>query len=146
MKLMPCLLSACLLVVSHAGAEQAPVVRQGTAGLTPFTLSIYNAGSKPLDCQATTAHWYSVALGQLALGQQLNIALWKNTASGEVIMLNRSLDQMPLQRLWCGEEGKSWQTRADIRLPNHRGATVQSIALDCTANPSPVECRPITPD
>ncbi len=144
MKLLHYLLSAGLIAVSHVGAEPAPIVQQGAIGLAPFTVELHNTGTRPLDCQATTAHWYSVAVGQLPVGQRLAIELWKNTASGEVIMLNRSQAQMPLQRLWCGEVGKSWQTRAEITLPNRRGSTVQSIALDCANSLSQVTCRATT--
>ncbi|WP_413737685.1 hypothetical protein ACL2XP_06075 [Sodalis sp. RH21] len=134
---------SCLLFLTTAIYAEPPAERQrGTQGLVPFAVSVRNTGSRPLDCEATTAHWYSVALGTVAGGADLSTTLWKNAASGEVFILNRRRDRMPVQRFWCGEEGKSWSTRSDISMPTRRDSRPSPIALTCAGGAQGVVCQP----
>ncbi|NDL65449.1 hypothetical protein [Acerihabitans arboris] len=95
-----------------------------------------------MDCEATTAHWYSVPLGGIAPGATLSTGLWKNVGGGEVVILNSQQDRMPVQRLWCGEEGRSWQTRREVALSTRGGEKPLSIALDCAGGAGRILCRP----
>ncbi len=137
------LVLSCFLFFTTAiyGGEPAEGLR-GTQGLLPFSLTIGNSGTLPLDCQATTAHWYSVDLGRVEAGKKISAPLWKNLAGGEVFILNVNQDRMPVQRIWCGAEGQSWQTRSDVALPTRRGGRPQSMVLDCASLAGPVRCRP----
>ena len=128
------------LTTAIYAAQHIPTAR-GNAGLAPFTVAVRNIGEGTLDCQVTTAHWYSVALGAVAPGAGLSTVLWKDIASGEILMLNSQQDRMPVQRFWCGEAGKSWQTRSDIVMPNRRNVQPPSLALVCTSSGERVQCR-----
>ncbi|XBS68700.1 hypothetical protein ABK905_19100 [Acerihabitans sp. KWT182] len=137
------LILSCFLVFTaavHAGEQVASP--RGSRGLLPFSLTVGNDGTYALDCQATTAHWYSVTLGQVDAGKQLSARLWKDPASGEVIILNHHQDRMPVQRIWCGAAGQSWQTRSEVRLPTERQQPPQSIAMICAYRVGPIDCRP----
>ena len=133
----------CFLFFTTAiyGGEPTESPR-GSQGLLPFTLTVSNSGTSPLDCQATTAHWYSVGLGQVDAGKKISAPLWKYVASGEVFILNSHQDRMPVQRIWCGAAGQSWQTRSEVTLPTRRGDRPQSIGLNCVSQHGPIDCRP----
>ncbi|WP_413723374.1 hypothetical protein ACL2XG_23455 [Sodalis sp. RH24] len=122
-------------------AGESTNYQRGTRGLTPFLVVVNNTGHRPLDCEATTAHWYSVPLGAVAPGATLSTGLWKNIASGEVIILNDHQDRLPVQRFWCGEQGRSWQTRYEVALSTHRGESPRSLTLDCAGGADPIQCR-----
>lgn len=137
------LVLSCLFFFTTAiCAGESINVQRGAQGLTAFPLRIVNGGARALSCQATTAHWYSVSLGVIAPGERLNVRLWKNVAGGEVIILNSRRDRMPVQRLWCGEEGRSWLTRSEVVLPTRGGERPRPISLDCAAADGPIRCRP----
>jgi hypothetical protein len=54
----------CFIFFTTASyAADSAMPQRGTQGLLPFAIKIKNSGVSPLDCQVTTAHWYSVALG-----------------------------------------------------------------------------------
>src|SRR5476651_1744633 len=72
------------LTTAIYAAQHIPTAR-GNAGLAPFTVAVRNIGEGTLDCQVTTAHWYSVALGAVAPGAGLSTVLWKDIASGEIL-------------------------------------------------------------
>ncbi len=122
-------------------ASQHIPTPRGNAGLVPFTVAIRNIGEAALDCQVTTAHWYSVALGVVGPGASLRAALWKNIQSGEIVILNTHQDPMPVQRFWCGDEGKSWQTRSEIVISTRRNVQPSSLSLACKGRGETVQCR-----
>jgi|GEM_PF-1542644 hypothetical protein len=132
----------CFIFFTTASyAADSAMPQRGTQGLLPFAIKIKNSGVSPLDCQVTTAHWYSVALGLVDNGRTLVAPLWKNPASGEVIILNSHQDRMPLQRFWCGVAGQSWQTRYEVSLPNQRDIRPHDILLDCANHGGTVHCH-----
>ncbi|TCL07109.1 hypothetical protein EZJ58_5413 [Sodalis ligni] len=142
MKSKGLVLSCFLFFTTAIYAGEPAESQRGAQGLLPFSLTVGNGGTSPLDCQATTAHWYSLDLGRVAAGKKISAPLWKNLASGEVIILNEHQDRMPVQRIWCGAEGQSWQTRSEVILPTGRGERPQSIALTCASLAGSVACRP----
>ncbi|WP_213989870.1 hypothetical protein [Sodalis sp. dw_96] len=142
MKSKGLVLSCFLFFTTAIYAGEPAESQRGTQGLLPFSLTIGNSGTSPLECQATTAHWYSVSLGRIGAGKKISAPLWKNPASGEVIILNAHQDRMPVQRIWCGAEGQSWQTRSEVTLPTRRGESPQSIALACASLAGSTNCRP----
>lgn len=136
------LVLSCLLIFTTAiCAAESTNYQRGSQGLTPFLVVVNNTGHLSLECEATTAHWYSVPLGAVAPGATLATGLWKNVASGEVVILNSHQDRMPVQRFWCGTAGRSWQTRREVALSTHKGESPRSLTLDCDGGTDPIQCR-----
>jgi len=122
-------------------AQETPHVARGTQGLDKFVIAIDNQGSQPLSCEVATAHWYSVALGDITPGATLHTVWWKNRRSGEVFILNQLLDRMPVQAFWCGQRGNSWQTRYQFILPDRRRQRPFSRVFTCREMANRTECR-----
>lgn len=144
MRMKGLLLSAFIFIAAAGHAAQPAMPQRGIQGLLPFAVGIKNSGVSPLDCQVTTAHWYSVALGLVSHGRALTAPLWKDLASGEVFILNRHQDRMPVQRFWCGIAGQSWQTRYEVSLPNRRALRPHDILLACADHGGSVQCHGAT--
>ncbi|MFS2222349.1 hypothetical protein [Pantoea sp. B65] len=125
-------------------AQETLHVERGTQGLDKFVIAVNNQGAQALSCEVTTAHWYSVALGDIAPGKTLDTALWKNSRSGEVFILNQQQDRMPVQRFWCGQHGASWQTRYQFTLPDRRQQTPHSGQFTCREASNSTQCQPAT--
>ncbi|MEZ5906997.1 MAG: hypothetical protein R3C69_18525 [Geminicoccaceae bacterium] len=99
--------------------------------LVPQAFSARNLAAEPITCTATLAHWYSLQLGTAEAGERVLAELWHDPASGAVLLANEHGDLMPVERLWCGLEGRSWQTRSPIPLDRTPGGHPASIELDC---------------
>ncbi len=127
-----------ILLSSVAGAAE-PAAR-GSAGLSPLAVSVRNTGSEPVACGAAVAHWFSVELGTAAAGATVTIPLWRDPATGAVFTLNPSQDRLPIERLWCGLEGRSWATRSEVTLPRKPGAA-DDISLACAPEAGRLACR-----
>jgi len=125
-----------LLVAALCGLVAMPAA----AGTQAFDVTIRNAGAMPLACDATIAHWYSNALGDVAPGATLRFTLLADPADGAVFLRNATGDDMPVQRLWCGLKGKSWETRSEITLERRAGTVPAAIRLDCAAEPEGTTC------
>lgn len=124
-------------------AETMPV-QKGTRGLEKFVIQVTNQGNQPLSCVVTTAHWYSVALGDIAPGNSLPTTLWKNTQSGEVFILNQHQDRMPVQHFWCGHQGGSWQTRYQFTLPDRRQQRPHPAKFNCHEGGTSTLCKSVS--
>lgn len=138
------LLISAVIFSSSLMAQETLHIERGSAGLDKFVISVNNQGAEPLSCEVATAHWYSVALGEIAPGQTLRTALWKNSRSGEVFILNRHQDRMPVQRFWCGQLGDSWKTRYPFTLPDQRQQAPHSRLFHCRAAAQTTQCQPAT--
>ncbi len=122
-------------------AQETLHVERGTQGLDKFVITVDNQGTQTLSCEVATAHWYSVALGDITPGHTLHTALWKNRRSGEVFILNQLQDRMPVQRFWCGQRDNSWQTRYQFMLPDRRRQRPYSRRFACRETTNGTECR-----
>ncbi len=125
-----------LLVAALAGLVAVPAA----AATQPFDVTIRNAGETVLACDASIAHWYSNALGEIAPGETLRFSLRADAANGTVFLRNAVGDDMPVQRLWCGLKGQSWATRAEIGLDRRIGQMPEPIALDCAGKATGTVC------
>lgn len=114
--------------------------RKGTDGLTQLDFSVENGGQATVSCDVKLAHWYSDHLTTIAPGKTEGFTLWSDAKNGAVYMMNATQDRMPVERLWCGLEGKSWDTRHEIDLPRLGGQTATAAALRCTANAAGTTC------
>lgn len=113
-----------------------PTPDRGTEGLESVAFSIENTGELPLSCNVKLAHWYSLELGQAAHGVTLSATLWSNPEDGAVFLLNPIGDQMPVERLWCGVAGRSWETRFEMPLKRRAGEAENDMILSCAAEPA----------
>jgi len=125
-----------LLVAALAGLVAVPA----EAATQSFDVTIKNTGDTMLACDASIAHWFSNALGDIAPGKSLRFSLLADASDGTVFLRNATGDDMPVQRLWCGLKGQSWATRAEIALDRRIGEMPASISLDCTGNPKGTTC------
>tara|TARA_Y100000815_G_scaffold206646_1_gene190565 strand:+ start:795 stop:1262 length:468 start_codon:yes stop_codon:yes gene_type:complete len=136
------LLGAPALPPAHAEAT-APSPKRGTEGLVAVPLEVTNAGDLTLSCEAKLAHWYSFALGTAAYGVTLSATLWSDPSSGAVVLLNRIGDQMPVERIWCGVEGRSWDTRFEMPLARAAGTAEAPLRFSCVSgakDAAPITC------
>lgn len=119
------------LAGAAAAADHAPKVERGFDGLTAFAFQAQNSGEAPITCAAAIAHWYSVDLGRASPGQAVHRKLWFDPSRGVVFLIDEDEVRLPVETLWCGFEGRSWETRYVARLPNHAGENAQAITLTC---------------
>ncbi|MEI5676709.1 hypothetical protein G6N74_10055 [Mesorhizobium sp. CGMCC 1.15528] len=114
-------------------------VRTGTDGLSPVSLTVANAGKEPLACNADIAHWYSVELTAVAPGKAAQIELWFDPKSGTYAALNDKRENLPVERLWCGIEGRAYATRSQIALDH--GAAPAALQLTCSDKTGRLVCE-----
>ncbi len=114
-------------------------VRTGTDGLSPVSLTVANAGREPLACNADIAHWYSVELAAVAPGKTASLELWFDPSSGTYAALNDKRENLPVERLWCGIEGRAYATRSQIALDN--GAAPAARQLTCSDRTGSLACE-----
>lgn len=129
------LLSLCCAAPAFAQSH-GPAPERGTDGLTALRMDIVNTGELAISCNANLAHWYSLELGRVAHGMQLSAPLWVNPETAAVFVLNPIGDQMPVERLWCGVAGRSWETRFEMPLARTAGSQVIDLLYDCAAWPA----------
>ncbi|MCK0198927.1 hypothetical protein MWN34_18675 [Ancylobacter sp. 6x-1] len=134
---------ALLPLTAGPHAEEVHKVERGTEGLSVIRFHLVNETDRPLACAAAIAHWYSAELGTAAPHGELSAQLWSRPKTGEVFLLNRNQDNMPVQTLWCGFAGADVSTRSDILLARRAGAVEPAIELRCTATEggATLECR-----
>lgn len=127
--ILGCATAACLVFMSVAGAvELRPIeVRKGTDGLDPAPITVANRSSRPIVCVAEIAHWYSAELAQAESGAQAPIALWRDPSDGAFVALNDSEENLPVEKLWCGFEGRSYETRAELFLDRAAPPAARSV-------------------
>lgn len=119
----------------------ATPLERGANGLSEISVTMKNASETPIACGATLAHWYSQPIGTVQPGADLRATLWQNQQTGAVYLLNQLEDRMPVERLWCGVAGKSWETRSEITFERRAGVRVESIVMTCASQPLDFRCR-----
>jgi hypothetical protein len=107
-------------------------------GLVRMPVEVRNSGEAPLLCQAEIAHWFETDLAVVPPGASASLDLRFDTVSGAWAAMNARGEALPLQRAWCGEQGRAYETRFDLALgPAHP----QARRLDCRAEQASVACR-----
>lgn len=119
------------LGISAPHAEEAPIIHRGTENLVAVPFHVTNDADRPIACGAALAHWYSASIGAAAPGATISATLWSNPKTGEIFVLNKHEDNMPIQRLWCGFEGQDVTSGSDVRLERQAGRSEPPITLDC---------------
>ncbi|QPM91179.1 hypothetical protein [Pseudooceanicola algae] len=108
---------------------------RGTEGLVAVPFAVQNIGVVPLTCGVKLAHWYSFDIGTVAFGATLSSGFWSDPETGAVLLLNPVEDQMPVERIWCGVAGRSWDTRFEMPLKRAVGAQEVPMEYSCTTSP-----------
>lgn len=122
-------------------AEHTAKPAKGHAGLIAVPLRVTNTGEAALACELTFAHWYSAPLATVAPGAQLVATLWSDPKDGAVVALNAADDQVAVERVWCGQAGKSWETRFEMPLARRAGAVEAPLLYRCAAGAQKLACR-----
>jgi len=132
-----------LVLATAAGAVELRSidVRVGTDGLISVPLSVSNAASVPMVCIGELAHWYSAELARAAAGETALVELWFDPQSGTYTVLNDKRENMPVEALWCGLAGRSYETRGQILLERRPGKAPTALALTCTVRDGRLDCR-----
>lgn len=126
---------ACGLVFA-APARAAETVNQDNLIAVP--IGIHNTGTAPILCQAEIAHWFATDLARIAPGDRADLGLRFDTASGTWAAMNARGEALPVERAWCGLEGRTFETRWDLSLVRENP---QAQAYDCSALDTRLGCR-----
>lgn len=124
-----CAVATCLVFSSYAGAvELRPItVRKGTEGLEPAPVTVTNGTASAIVCIAEIAHWYSAELAHVPAGAGAPIGLWRDPSDGAYVALNDKKENMPVERLWCGFEGRAYETRGELVLDRAAASVPRSV-------------------
>lgn len=124
------LCASLAVVVTAAGAGAS------AADMQAVPLTIMNAGSEPVNCQAEIAHWFSAELASIAPGRDASLDIWRDSASGGHATRNAHGEFLPVERAWCGIEGRAYVTRWQITL-----GPAMPRRLACAATGDRLDCR-----
>jgi hypothetical protein len=91
---------------------------------TQISVEVKNRTDHPIACAAQLAHWFSADLGVAAPGDALRIDFTSDPATGTVFIRNVGGERMPVEAVWCGVEGRVWETRYQLDLAGAEGRRV----------------------
>ncbi len=133
--------TAWIILASSLAVEHAPVVERGVAGLQTVVFTVRNAGEVPMSCSVSIAHWYSLSLGTAPPNGVVTTSLWFDPLRGAVFKMTKDDVRLPVEILWCGLEGHSWETRFEADMPRQIGIIPQPISLICAAETGRLRCH-----
>ena len=113
----------------------------GFAAGEAVQFSVTNTGAEALECAASIAHWFSEELGEIAPGATLEFSFGYDLPSGTIFRLNERDDEMAVQRIWCGNSGAAWETRAELPMQREAGAAAGAVVLNCAAAAGKTRCE-----
>jgi len=123
-------------LVLTAPATAGKTVDRGSLIAAP--VEIHNSGTAPILCQAEIAHWFATDLARIAPGNRASLDLRFDPASGTWAVMNTRGEALPLERAWCGLEGRTYETRWNLSLGRDQP---QAQQLDCHAEGAGLDCR-----
>jgi hypothetical protein len=143
---MPRLFRSCIclltvLAARLAAAEESLPIGRGTDGLVQVPFTADNSGPGMIACSAALAHWYSLDLGEAGPGGSVRATLWYDPHDGDVVLLNASMDRMPVQALWCGIAERAWATRTSIDLERKAASVPPPVHVACRREGERLSCR-----
>ncbi|WP_442578429.1 hypothetical protein ACSBOB_23245 [Mesorhizobium sp. ASY16-5R] len=125
---------------AHAVELRHITVRTGVDGLHPAPIAVTNSTAAPIVCVAQLAHWYSAVVAQAGPGASTRIALWQDPSTGAFVALNDKQENMPVEALWCGFEGRSYETRAALPLDRGQPAAATPRSVACLEEAGRLAC------
>jgi hypothetical protein len=133
--------SSLLLTTAVVLALAVPAAAGKTVeldSLVAVPVEIRNSGGAPILCQAEIAHWFSTDLARIAPGEHASLDLQFDTLSGTWAAMNTRGEALPVERAWCGLEGRTYETRWNLSLGRTRPPAQK---LDCRAEATGLDCR-----
>lgn len=106
--------------------------------LVSIPTEIRNSGATPILCQAEIAHWFATDLAVVEPGGSAVLDLRFAARTGTWAVLNSQGEALPVERAWCGVEGRTYETRWTLALDRARP---EPVRLDCRAQTSGLDCR-----
>jgi len=106
--------------------------------LVPVPTEIRNSGDSAILCQAEIAHWFATDLALVEPGGSASLDLRFAAQTGTWAVINSEGEALPLERAWCGVEGRTYETRWTLMLARERP---EPVRLDCRARESGLDCR-----
>ena len=125
-----------LLCASLAVAVTAPGAAASAVDMQAVPVTVVNAGAEPVNCQAEIAHWFSAELASIAPGRAASLDIWRDPATGSHATRNAHGEFLPVERAWCGIEGRAYVTRWQIMLK-----PAMPRRLTCAATGDRLVCR-----
>ncbi len=108
------------------------------ANLVPVPAMIKNTGTQPILCQAEIAHWFATDLASVGPQTSASLDLRFDPGTGAWAVINSRGEALPVERVWCGIKGRTYETRQTLRLDRK---LPESIDLDCRAETSGLVCQ-----
>lgn len=99
---------------------------------------IRNSGASAILCQAEIAHWFATDLALIEPGGTAVLDLRFEATTGTWAVINAEGEALPLERAWCGVEGRTYETRWTLVLEREHP---EPARLDCQAQDSSLDCR-----
>ena len=103
-----------LVCASLAVAVTATGAAASGSDMQAVPVTVVNAGAEPVDCQAEIAHWFSAELASIAPAREASLDIWRDPATGSHATRNAHGEFLPIERAWCGIEGRAYVTRRQI--------------------------------
>lgn len=125
------------LAVAILGLNTAHAAAVGQS----LDITVENSGKSALVCSASIAHWFSADLGEIGPGASRSFSFGVDVKSGNVFQLNTVGNKMAVQRIWCGQKGNDWVTRAEIPMERRAGVNPEPIRLRCAADKTTTRCK-----
>ncbi|PZO77441.1 MAG: hypothetical protein DI629_14550 [Mesorhizobium amorphae] len=107
-------------------------------GLVAVPVEVRNSGTTPILCQAEIAHWFAMDLARIAPDETVSLDLRFSRPTGTWAAINARGEALPVERAWCGVEGRTFETRWNLKLGRD---APQPLQLDCRADTTGLHCR-----
>lgn len=119
----------------------APAVAGDTVdlnSLVPVPVEVRNSGTTSILCQAEIAHWFATDLARIAPNDSASLDLRFDPQTGTWAAMNARGEALPVERAWCGLEGRTYETRWNLSLGRDQP---QARQLDCRGEGPTLHCR-----
>jgi hypothetical protein len=107
---------------------------QGTAQDLTVTLSLTNAGTRPLRCHVMFGHWIDRDLGELAPGAAAKLTMMQAAKDGALyVMRSDGERKMMIETIQCAQPGNWMETFGQLDLAPIRSRRAGGIEASCAA-------------
>ena len=128
--------TVALLMLLTAPAIAGKTVDRDSLVAAP--VEILNSGAAPILCQAEIAHWFATDLARIVPGDSASLDLRFDPQTGTWAAMNTRGEALPVERAWCGLEGRTYETRWNLSLDRDQP---QARKLDCRGQGTSLDCR-----